>query len=181
MSADEPVKPPPAATPRGRAWLLRVLSLYPPFLGAGVRVRRLSGDPPGFEARLRLRFWNRNYYGTHFGGSLYTMCDPFFVLILASALGPGYAVWDKAATIRFRRPGRGTVTARFAIPRATVEEIRAAADRGERLEPTFTAEVRDAKGELVAEVEKVLSVRRSEAGPPAATAVGATRIAPPGP
>lgn len=162
MSTAEPSKPKPPRPRRGRDWMLRVLSLYPPFLGAGVRVRRLDGDPPGFESRLKLRFWNGNYFGTHFGGSLYTMCDPFFVLILASELGPGYAVWDKAATIRFRRPGRGTVRARFEIPREKVDEIRAAADRGEKLEPVFVAEVRDEKGDIVAEVEKVLSVRRSD-------------------
>ena len=73
------------------------MSIYPPYAGAVVRVRRLAGDPPGFEARMPLRFWNANYYGTHFGGSLYSMCDPFFVLILAPALGEGYAVWDKVA------------------------------------------------------------------------------------
>jgi acyl-coenzyme A thioesterase PaaI-like protein len=149
-----------ATKPKDRRWLLNWLSFYPPFAGAGVRVRRTAGDPPGFESRMNLHFWNGNYFGTHFGGSLYTMCDPFFVLILASELGPDYAVWDKTATIRFRRPGRGTVVARFEIPRARVDEIRAAADAGEKLEPVFTAEVRDAKGELVAEVEKVLSVRR---------------------
>jgi acyl-coenzyme A thioesterase PaaI-like protein len=149
-----------AKQPRDRRWMLRWLSYYPPFAGAGVRVRRTPGDPPGFESRMKLRFWNRNYYGTQFGGSLYTMCDPFFVLILASELGSGYAVWDKTATIRFRRPGRGTVRALFEIPRARVEEIRAAADAGEKLEPLFTAEVRDEAGEVVAEVEKLLSVRR---------------------
>ena len=142
--------------------ILRLLSLYPPFLGAGIRVRRLAGDPPGYETRMKLRFWNGNYFGTHFGGSLYTMCDPFFVLVLVEALGPGYVVWDKAATIRFRRPGRGTVTARFVIPRQRVEEIRAEAATADRLEPVFLAEVRDAGGEVVAEVEKVLHVRRKE-------------------
>ncbi|HEV8629106.1 MAG TPA: DUF4442 domain-containing protein [Thermoanaerobaculia bacterium] len=140
--------------------ILRLLSLYPPFFGAGIRVRRLAGDPPGYEARMTLRFWNGNYFGTHFGGSLYTMCDPFFVLVLVEALGPGYVVWDKAATIRFRRPGRGTVTARFTIPRSRVEEIRAAAATADRLEPVFLAEVRDESGDVVAEVEKVLHVRR---------------------
>jgi len=136
------------------------MSIYPPYAGAGVRVRRLAGDPPGFEARMPLRFWNANYYGTHFGGSLYSMCDPFFVLILAPALGDGYAVWDKVATIRFRRPGRGLVRARFEISRERVEEIRQLADRDGKAEPLFTAEVRDAAGELVAEVEKLISVRR---------------------
>lgn len=156
--ATKPTRPPP----RGRPWLLRLLSLYPPFAGAGIRVRVVPGDPPGFESRMSLRFWNGNYFGTHFGGSLYTMCDPFFVLILARELGHDYAVWDKAATIRFRRPGRGTVRAVFEIPRVKVEEIRAAADAGEKLEPVFFAEVRDEAGELVAEVEKVLSVRRTD-------------------
>ena len=145
-----------------RRLMLRLLSLYPPFLGAGIRVRRLPGDPPGYETRLRLRFWNKNYYGAHFGGAIYTMCDPFYVLIIAAQLGPGYAVWDKTATIRFRRPGRGTLTARFEVPRAKIELMRVAADAGERLEPTFTAEVRNQADELVAEVEKVLSVRRRD-------------------
>jgi acyl-coenzyme A thioesterase PaaI-like protein len=158
--ADEAPRRKEAALRARRYRMLRLLSLYPPLLGAGVRVRTLPGDPPGFETALRLRFWNRNFFGTHFGGSLYTMCDPFFVLILASELGSGYAVWDKRATIRFRRPGRGTVRARFEISRSRVEDIRAAAAGGEKLEPVFLAEVRDETGELVAEVEKVLSVRR---------------------
>ena len=138
---------------------LRLLGLYPPFVGAGVRVRRLAGDPPGYEARMKLRWWNGNDYGTHFGGSLYTMCDPFFVLILAPALGGEFRVWDKTATIRFRRPGRSTVVARFTIARERVEEIRAAARRDGKAEPVFTAEVRDEQGEVVAEVEKLISVR----------------------
>ena len=155
--------PLPAEPPSGaRRLLLRMLGLYPPFLGAGIRVRRLDGDPPGYETRLRLRFWNRNYHGTHFGGAIYTMCDPFFVLILAAELGADYAVWDKTATVHFRRPGRGTLRARFEIPRTKVELIRVAADAGERLEPIFVAEVRNDDGELVAEVEKVLSVRRRD-------------------
>jgi hypothetical protein len=140
--------------------ILRLLSFYPPFLGAGIRVRRLPGDPAGYEAQMKLRFWNRNYFRTHFGGSLYTMCDPFFVLVLVEALGPGWIVWDKAATIRFRRPGRGTVSARFVIPPQKVEEIRAEAATADRLEPVFVAQVCDAAGEVVAEVEKVLHVRR---------------------
>jgi hypothetical protein len=142
-----------------RRILLRWMSLYPPLAGAGVRVRFLAGPPPAFETRTRLRWWNRNYVGTHFGGSLYAMCDPFFMLLLIDALGPGFVVWDKAATIHFRRPGRGTVRARFAIPAARVAEIRAEAEREGRARPVFTAAVRDEHDELVAEVEKILSVK----------------------
>jgi acyl-coenzyme A thioesterase PaaI-like protein len=139
-----------------------MLSFYPPYLGAGIRVRRL---PDGFEARMRLRPYNRNYFGTHFGGSLYSMCDPFFALALVERLGPGYTVWDKAAEIRFLRPGTGTVRARFEIPPARVEEIRAEAERAGRAEPRFAVEVLNEAGEAVARIDKLLSVKRR---PPAA-------------
>jgi acyl-coenzyme A thioesterase PaaI-like protein len=142
-----------------RRWLLRLMNLYPPFLGAGVGVRA-SPDLRTFEVRMTLRRWNRNYVGTHFGGSLYTMCDPFFMLILVEGLGRGYIVWDKQATIRFRRPGRGTVRATFHIPAERVEEIRAGADRQGKVEPVFQVDVLDEQGEVVAEVEKLLYVRK---------------------
>jgi len=145
--------------PRSR-FLLRIMSLYPPLAGAGVRVRTLATAPLAFETELRLRWWNRNYVGTQFGGSLYAMTDPFYMLILIDALGPGFEVWDKAATVRFRRPGRGTVRARFEIPPARIEEIRREAESAGRAEPVFLARVVDEAGETVTEVEKVVSVRR---------------------
>ncbi len=147
-------------------WRLRRLSLYPAYLGAGVRVRA-SADLRTFDVRMKLRWWNRNYVGTHFGGSLYSMCDPFYMLILFEHLGRDYIVWDKAATIRFRRPGKGEVRALFQIPPERIEEIRAAADRDGKVEPVFTVEVRDEQGQVVAEVEKLLYVRRKEPSPPA--------------
>lgn len=143
-----------------RSLKLRLIGLWPPYLGAGIRVRQIGSDPLAFESRMALRFWNANYVGTHFGGSLYAMADPFFMLILVAELGRGYTVWDKSASIRYRRPGRGTVTARFAIPRERIDAIRREVDERERAEPSFRAEIRDPRGELVAEVEKLLSVRR---------------------
>jgi len=138
------------------------MSIYPPLLGAGVRVRRIGERPLAFETSLRLRWWNRNWVGTHYGGSLYNMADPFFMLILVDALGPGFVVWDKAASIRFRRPGRGVVKARFEIPPSTIEEIRREAELGGRAERTFRVEIRDEAGETVAEVEKLVHVRRRD-------------------
>ena len=140
------------------------MNFYPPFLGAGIRVSRIGPDRRGFRARLGLHWYNRNYVGTHFGGSLYTMCDPFFMLILLEELGPGYVVWDKAASIRFLKPGRGTLTAEFHIPEERLVEIRRLADTEGKTEPLFSASVRDEGGEEVARVEKVLYVRKREAG-----------------
>lgn len=146
-----------------RRWRLRILiNLYGPFFGAGIRVVRIAPDLSAFDVRMRLNLWNRNYVGTHFGGSLYAMCDPFFMVILIEQLGRDYVVWDRSATIRFLRPGRGTVTARFEIAPEEAARIRALADSHRKVEPVFTAKVLDHEGQTVAEVEKVLYVRRKD-------------------
>lgn len=147
-----------ARWPKNR--LLKWLDLYPPYLGAGVRVRQVDPDLRSFTVEMPLKFWNQNYVGTHFGGSLYSLADPWFMLILIENLGEGYVVWDKAASIRFVRPGRGTVHAHFEISAERIEEIRAEADREGRAEPVFSVVIRDHAGETVAEVEKRISVRR---------------------
>ena len=108
---------------------------------------------------MKLRWWNRNYVGTHFGGSLYTMCDPFFMLILLEQLGRDFVVWDTTASIRFRRPGRGRVRASIHIPSERVEEIRRQAIREGLVHPTFRTEILNDEDEVVAEVEKLLYVR----------------------
>jgi len=137
--------------------LLRLINFWPPFFGAGIRVKRFG--PSAVDVEMNLRFWNRNYVGTHFGGSLYSMTDPFFMLMLLDNLGPDYLVWDKAATIRFKKPGRGKVRAEFRLSEDQVEEIRRTADNG-KTEPTFVVQVKDEAGDVVAEVEKVLWVKR---------------------
>lgn len=148
----------------GKHRLLRLASIYPPFLGAGIRVRRATPGLTEIDVELPLTPLNRNYVGTQFGGSLFAMCDPFYMLMLIERLGPDYVVWDKSGNVRFRRPGRGTVHAHFRLPDARVDEIRAAADAHGKTEPVFTVEVRDAaSGELIAEVEKLIHVRRKDA------------------
>lgn len=142
--------------------LKRRLRFYPPYLGAGVRVTHIAEDFLSIEVEMPLRFYNRNYVGTHFGGSLYAMCDPFYMLMLIELLGPGYIVWDKAASIRFRRPGKGLVRARFEITSEKLAEIRTAADANGKVEPEFQVEVKDAEGNVIAEVNKLLYVRRKD-------------------
>ena len=136
------------------------LNLWPPFAGAGIRVKRLQPDWKAIDVEMKLRFWNRNYVGTHFGGSLYSMTDPFYMLMLIENLGRDYIVWDKSAAIRFKRPGRGKMLAAFRLSDDQVEGIRQALRVQQKVEPEFTVEVRDETGVVVAEVQKVLHVRR---------------------
>lgn len=126
--------------------------------GAGIRVRWRSSQ--AVDVEMKLRFWNRNYVGTHYGGSLYSMADPFYMLILMENLGRDYIVWDKAASVRFRKPGRGRVRAEFRLTDAQLDDIRDKLKIQEKYEPTFVVEVKDEAGDVVAEVHKVLHVRR---------------------
>lgn len=158
--APHPVRRLLARLPRHR--LFRLLGFYPPYLGAGVRVREVAKDLRSVTVEMPLTRWNRNYVGTHFGGSLFSLADPWFMLILIEQLGDGYVVWDKAGSIRFVKPGRGTVRARFEIPPERIAEIRAEADRDGRTEPVFRAAITDDAGDTVAEVEKRISVRRKD-------------------
>jgi acyl-coenzyme A thioesterase PaaI-like protein len=146
-------------TARSLKWLLNA---YPPWLGSGIRVESLGDDLHEAVVALRMRWWNRNYVGTHFGGSLYSMCDPVFMLLLMQHLPRGtYEVWDKAATIRFRRPGRGTVRAVFSVPAALVADVVARVPHpGDRYDVDLSTVVTDEAGEVVAEVRKVIFVRR---------------------
>lgn len=139
--------------------MLRLINYWPPLAAAGIHVR-WSPDMKSADVSMKMRPWNRNFVGTHYGGSLYSMCDPFFMLILLKQLGPDYIVWDKAAHIRFRRPGKGTVHAEFRITDAQLDEIREQLQTVPKVEPVFTVEVKDESGTVVAEVQKVLHVRK---------------------
>jgi acyl-coenzyme A thioesterase PaaI-like protein len=138
----------------------RFLNYYPPLLGAGVKVRRITPDCREIDVEMKLTFWNANYVGTHYGGSLYSMTDPFYMLILIENLGRNYIVWDKAASIRFRKPGRGTVRAKFRLSHEQIDEIRQRLETEEKVEPVYVVEVKDEAGDVVAEVQKTLYVRK---------------------
>jgi acyl-coenzyme A thioesterase PaaI-like protein len=137
-----------------------IMNLWPPFLGAGIRVTRLQPDWRAIDVEMKLRFWNANFVGTHYGGSLYSMADPFYMLMLIENLGRDYIVWDKSASIRFRKPGKGKMLASFRLTEEQIESIRQQLQTQEKVEPMFVVQVKDENGEVVAEVQKLLHVRR---------------------
>lgn len=140
-------------------FLLKLINFYPPFLGAGIRVKQRQSESLEFSVSMPLNKLNANYVGTQFGGSLYSMCDPFFMLILMNELGKNYIVWDKAASIKFIRPGRGKVFATFKISKKEVETVREMVKTHGKYEPNYSVEVKNSKNEVVALVEKTLYVR----------------------
>ena len=140
----------------------KLINWYPPLLGAGIHVLHRQSDAYTIKVKMPLTRFNLNAVGVHFGGSLYAMCDPFFMLILMQHLGRDYIVWDKAAAIQFVKPGKGTVYATFHISPQTIAAIKAQADAGDKLEPIFNVDVVDGAGEVIAKIEKRLYVRKKK-------------------
>ena len=142
--------------------LRRWINFWPPFLGAGIRVQHIAPDMKSIDVEMKLRWWNANYVGTHFGGSLFAMTDAFYMLMLMANLGRDYIIWDKAASIRYRTPGRGTVLAEFRLTEVQLDDIREKLKTQTKYEPTFTVEVKDKQGAVIAAVEKLLHVRKKD-------------------
>ncbi|EDY86861.1 conserved hypothetical protein [gamma proteobacterium HTCC5015] len=137
-----------------------LLNAYPPYVGAGIRTRHVSTDFTEIDVELVMSWYNKNYFGTHFGGSLYAMVDPFYCLMLSKQIGRGYMTWDKGAEIDFVAPGKGTVRAEFRLSVDEVENIRREAESGRPLFPEFDVDIVDVQNKTVAKVKKTLYVRK---------------------
>ena len=137
------------------------MNLWPPFLGAGIKVNHIGADFREVVVSMKLRWYNRNYVGTHFGGSLAAMTDPFYMLMLIHILGSEYTVWDKTSTIDFIAPGRGAVTARFRLNDDQIAEIMDETAEGKAYFPALSVDIVSESGEIVAHVKKKLYVRKN--------------------
>jgi acyl-coenzyme A thioesterase PaaI-like protein len=143
-----------------KKFFVKLVNFYPPYFGAGVKVKTDPVEPEVYYVSMNLTWYNRNYVGVHFGGSLYSMVDPFYMLILMHKLGSDYIVWDKAASIEFKRPGKGKVRATFRIADQRVEEIKQIVDSQGKYEPEFEINILGEKDEVVCRVRKTLWVKR---------------------
>jgi acyl-coenzyme A thioesterase PaaI-like protein len=140
--------------------LRRLINLWPPFLFSGIKGNRISADFREAEVSLHPRWYNRNYVGTHFGGSLFAMTDPWYMLLLMHQLGHEYVVWDQRADIEFVSPGRGTVKARFRVSEERLAQIIEMTKDGEKHLSEFQIDVTDESSELVARINKTVYIRR---------------------
>ncbi|MBN3581723.1 YiiD C-terminal domain-containing protein [Algoriphagus aestuarii] len=143
-------------------YLIRAINWYPPFWFSGIKVIEFSEDYRMFKVRLKLSWYNKNLVGTAFGGSLYAMCDPFFMFILMANLGSEYIVWDKYASIDFLKPGKGTVFATFSLSPEQLVDIKKKVDEQGKQIFEFPCEILDEYGTLIASLKKGVFVRRKD-------------------
>ncbi|GBF49775.1 hypothetical protein LPTSP4_12940 [Leptospira ryugenii] len=134
--------------------------MFGPYRGANILPVEI--DDYTYEVKMPIVLSNTNYVGTHFGGSLYSMCDPFFMFILMKNLGPNFIVWDKSAKIDFLKPGRQTVSVKFHIAEEEIQTIRDIVAEKKKTTRFYEANVYDEDGTHVARVDKELYIRRKD-------------------
>lgn len=140
-----------------------VFNLFPCFWGSGGKVTYIAPDLREVRVRVPLTLRTRNYVGTIFGGSMFAATDPVLMLILIQNLGKDYVVWDKAGSVRFRKPGRSTLYARFLVSEADLAQIKTELKSAVKMDRTFRIDLVDAAGTVHAELERVVNIRRKQA------------------
>lgn len=138
-------------------------NVFPAYRGTGARVDYISGDWKHVRIRIPLSIRTRNYVGTIYGGSMYGGVDPIYMLMLIRLLGREYTVWDKAATIRFRRQGRETLWAEFAIDDTEIEEIKRLLETRESIDRVYKVELKNRDGKVHCEIEKTIYISKKQA------------------
>ena len=133
-------------------------NLSPMYRRSTGRVTHVSDDLHEVEVEIPLSWRNANYVGTMFGGSLLSASDPILMIQLLHILGDDYVVWDKAVEMRFRRPARSRVTARFAFSKDEVAAIRQSVEARGETDWEKPVELVDESGTVVASGTKTLYV-----------------------
>lgn len=139
-----------------------MLNHYSPYKGAGIEIDNIDLKNYHVRIKMPLTLRNQNILGVHFGGSLYSMVDPFYMLILMHHLGPKYMVWDKAATINFLSPGRSTVYADVRLDLNEINHIKELTDNYQPIYRNYTLNIFDDSGLRIAEVQKTIYIRRKK-------------------
>jgi acyl-coenzyme A thioesterase PaaI-like protein len=135
-------------------------NFFPVYRRTGARITYISGDWCEVHIKLPLNWKTRNYVGTIFGGSMYAAVDPLYMVMFIKLLGPEYIVWDKAASIKFKQPGRSTLHAKFKIEKAELNYIRKTLKVQSNLDRTYQIELIDKDGAICAMVEKIIHFKK---------------------
>ncbi len=143
-------------------WMRTAFNFFPCYRRTGARITAIAPDLKQVRVKLPLNWKTRGYWGTTFGGSLYGAVDPVYLVMLARNLGKGYMIWDKSASIQFKRPGRGTLYATFTLTDAELDSIRTALAAEAKIDRTYLIDLVDAAGEVHATVEKIVNIRRRD-------------------
>ena len=146
-----------------KAWLFKIfINIWPPMFFSRIKLVHISPDFREARAEMKLGLLNRNGVGTLFGGALFSLTDPFYMMLLMARLGDEYLIWDKSADIDFVKPGKGRVSAEFIITDQMLADIDKHTANGDKYLPEVTTYIKDETGEVVAKVNRTLYIRRKK-------------------
>lgn len=140
--------------------LLKFWNFWPPFLFTGIKILKISPDFHHVAVKLKLRAWTANYIGTQYGGSIYSMADPFYMLMLIKTLGPGYKIVDKSAMIYYFKPGKTDLITEFNLTDNDIAAIKKTLETKPKMEWTREIEIKDTAGQIIAKVIKVIHIQK---------------------
>lgn len=135
-------------------------NIFPAFRGTGGRVTFISSDWMEVHLKIPLNWRTRNYVGTIYGGSIYGAVDPMYMLMLIKVLGSEYVVWDKSATVKFIRPGRQTLYARFKLGWGEIEYIKHMLEEEGSIDRIYPVELTNADGQVHARITKTIYISK---------------------
>jgi hypothetical protein len=144
----------------GSRALRLMFNLFPCYRRTGVKVMYISPDFHEVRIKLPLNWKTRGYNGTTFGGSMYACIDPAYMTMISWKLGKHYVAWDKAATIEFRKPARGTLFSTFKLSEGEIDSIRAELETKEKVERIYDIELKDGSGVVHAFFTKTIQIRK---------------------
>jgi hypothetical protein len=145
-----------------KSWMYYLWNFWPPFFGPGIVLDKVSSDLKYVRMRLKKRPWTRNIVGTQFGGSIYSMTDPIYMTMLLSNLGRGYIVWDKAANVRFRKPGRTDLYAEFRLSDEDISDIKRRLETEPKIDWEKDVVVVDTNQQVIAEIKKIVHISKKK-------------------
>jgi len=145
-----------------KPYLLRFWNLWPPLFFSGIKIQHISPDFRHIKVRLKLRFWNANYVGTAYGGSIFSMTDAFFMVMLMKNLGHEYVVWDKAANIKYLKPGKTDLHVEYRLHQEDIDMIKTHLEANEKMDWEKQVIVHDANGQQIADVTRILYIRKKQ-------------------
>jgi acyl-coenzyme A thioesterase PaaI-like protein len=146
-----------------KIWLRRLaFNFFPAFRATGARVIYISEDMRKLHIELPLNYRTRNIHGTLFGGAMYAATDPLYAILVKTALGPGYIIWDKAGAIRYKKPGRSTLYAECSLSDAQVASMKKRLESEPSIDLNYEIELLDSRGVVHAVVQKTIYAARKE-------------------
>ena len=137
-----------------------MFNFFPAYRGTGGRVMYIADDFHEVCVKLPLNWRTRNYVGTIYGGSIYASIDPIYMLMLIHILGPEYVVWDKAAKIRFKKPGKETLYVDFHLSAEEIGEIKQLAETERSVDRIYNLQLKDKNGVPHAFIEKTIYISK---------------------